>query len=788
MSNRIALLPLSPWAGLTALLCLSGALLHGAPAPVGLWDFDNSQDLLNASTGNDLQLHGSHTAIAGPWATNGAVRIGPGSHYVCTHGIAPNASGNFVNRYSILIDFRIPAIGPWYCFFQTNPANANDGDCFIQSGSGAIGVGQTGYSATPCQPGVWQRLVVAVDNSLGVYRIYLDGNLILAGSPQAVDGRFALDPTVLLFADENGEDATIDVARVALYDVCLPASDVAALGSVASDDPSNHSPTIVSGAAGPSQTTTGQSEPFQFAAADADQDAVQVRVDWGDESDLSPWSSLVAPGQLIAFAHTYRRPGIFEIRALARDSRGVAGEWATVQSISVTGAVLVEYLTPPYLQHVRTNAMTILWELDAAVDAAVDYGPDDSYGLRIPSTRQASGAGTQIYRCTLTNLQPGTLYHFRAVSGDQPGPSGTFRTAPAGHPDFAFAVWSDSQGFNHGTYAADPLEPTTSMFRHMATNDIQLAVTSGDLAESGASYSDTRQFYLDRAARWLGTTVPWFVAWGNHDGGSTAVIRQFADLPSQFRPGFAPGYGSYSFDYAGCHFICIDYYSASGDIANWLKSDLQSPANLNARFTFLFIHVPPYCELWLDGDATLRATLVPLMEEYGVDVCFSGHTHEYSRGFRNGIYYCVTGGGSWLDFPEVLVADWPHMTVGGQHAIPGIVKPGPDRGGGLINEYVRVQVNGDSFTASMIGFAPAGTPLGVFDQFSISPLRIVGTVLVDQGLRLEWTGPPGPYQLQHRATLDAAWTDYGPSVDASQTSVALPASGAAGFYRIQLSR
>ena len=161
------------------------------------------------------------------------------------------------------------------------------------------------------------------------------------------------------------------------------------------------------------------------------------------------------------------------------------------------------------------------------------------------------------------------------------------------------------------------------------------------------------------------------MAWGNHDGGSSTVIRQFADLPSQQRPGYGPGYGSYSFDYAGCHFICIDYASSALDIATWLEGDLQSTANRNARFTFLFIHVPPYCELWIDGDAGLRAALVPLMEEYGVDVCFSGHTHEYSRGFLNGVHYCITGGGSWLDSPEVLVADWPHMTVGGQHAIPG---------------------------------------------------------------------------------------------------------------------
>ena len=52
-----------------------------------------------------------------------------------------------------------------------------------------------------------------------------------------------------------------------------------------------------------------------------------------------------------------------------------------------------------------------------------------------------------------------------------------------------------------------------------------------------------------------------------------------------------------------------------------------------------------------------------MMEKYGVDVCFSGHMHGYERGDLNGVYYCVTGGGSGLDIPEPLVREWPHMTV-----------------------------------------------------------------------------------------------------------------------------
>jgi hypothetical protein len=704
----------------TAIAAFSAATFAGVPQPVGLWEFNHPQNLLTATIGRDLQLRGTHLAIAGTQAEDGAVRVGIGSYYVCEHGLVPPGQGAKVNRFSLLIDYRLPAIGPWYCFYQTDQANQNDGDCFVRANDGAIGVGQTGYSTARSRAGLWQRLIVSVDNALGVYRIYLDGDLILNGAAQPVDGRFSLGSTVLLFADENGEDAPLDVSQVAIYDVSLSNADAAELGAAVSGDSPNQTPAVVSAPATPRLAVTGQPAVYQFIATDADQEAVQARIDWGDGSDLSAWSGMIVSGQPITFSHIYRQPGVYSVLALARDARGKTSGWTEVQTVEVSGEPIVEFLTLPYLQNVKTNAITLMWELDTPVEAEVEYGLDAGYGARQPCVQQPSGFNTHIYKCVLTGLGTDRTYCYRTKVGGRPGLSGTFTTAPAGGADFAFAVWADSQGSNHGAYDADPLEPTKSMLRHMAANAIDLGIGVGDLAESGDSYSDTKQYYLDRVAGLLGRTVPWFAAWGNHDAGPGAVIRKFADLPSQDRPGFTSGYGSYSFDYAGCHFICLDNATRESDVLGWLEADLRSEANRNARFTFLFAHVPPYCELWIDGDTFYRSALVPLMEAYGVDVCFSGHTHEYSRGFRNGVYYCITGGGSWLDFPEVLVCEWDHMTVGGHHAIPGVFKPGPERGGGLVNEYVRVEVRADSFTATMIGFEPDGTEIGVLDRFSMS--------------------------------------------------------------------
>jgi hypothetical protein len=595
------------FAFLLALLALPlGSLAQ--TSPVGLWSFDEPTDLTMADVGNDLSLLGSHSAVEGSEPGDGAARVDVGSYYICDHGIAANGGGSLVNEYTVVMDVRPFGRGLWHCFLQTNQSNSNDGEVFIDQ-PGRVGVSATGYSyPRMLDAGTWYRVAIVVDNGTR-YEIYADGILILDGTAQSVDGRFSLDPTVLFFADDNGEDGEIDVSRIALYDEALSAAEVEELG-------------------------------------------------------------------------------------------GLGGA--------------THFVTRPFLQNVTRDGISIMWETEEPETAYVEYGDDAGYGSSEPASAVDSGNGTYIYTTVLSGLSPESTYHYRAVSGSSTTADATFATAPNGDADFSFGVWSDSQGYNHGDYDRDPTEPTRAMFNHMVGEGVDLAVSCGDLAENGGSYTDTRVFYADRPVAHVGGQgVPFFNAWGNHDAGSSAVMRLFADMPSKDRGApYHAGYGSFSFDYGGCHFICVDYQCESTDIPGWVEQDLQSETAQNARFTFVFVHRPPYCERWISGQANLREDLVPLMEQYGVDVCFSGHTHAYARGYLNGVYYCITGGGSWLDHHEPLVYDWPHMTVGGYHDVA------PDIDGGLVHEYVKVEVAGGTMTAQMMAFHPDGTFREALDTFS----------------------------------------------------------------------
>lgn len=200
------------------------------PVRKGWWNFNDTQHLTNAVNGFGLplQLVGSHIMVNGPAESDYAVKIGVGSHYIMTHGIVANGGGNFVNKYSIQIDFKVSTTDVWHCFYQTSPQNNNDGDCFINP-TGHIGVAATGYSPDAVSKDEWYRMVITVDNGSS-YSYYLDGTLINQAVVQDVDGRFSLDSVLLMFADEDGEDNEIIVSEIAIWDQVLSQADITSLG------------------------------------------------------------------------------------------------------------------------------------------------------------------------------------------------------------------------------------------------------------------------------------------------------------------------------------------------------------------------------------------------------------------------------------------------------------------------------------------------------------------------------------------------------------------------------
>jgi hypothetical protein len=214
----------------------------------GLWAFDDESNSCKATLGHDLErqergffpVENDYAFADGPTAGDKAVIVPHNHYYICNHGIVPaggtTASGDpavRVNEYSLLVDFMVTYIGHYYSFLQTNLANNDDGEYFINR-TGLIGI--SGYrTSVSVELNKWHRCIITFKGG-EQWRVYLDGVLLFDAAPvndgkMGMDGLFSLDAAgTLLFGDENGEDNDLHVAAAAFYSKALSAEEVVSLG------------------------------------------------------------------------------------------------------------------------------------------------------------------------------------------------------------------------------------------------------------------------------------------------------------------------------------------------------------------------------------------------------------------------------------------------------------------------------------------------------------------------------------------------------------------------------
>ena len=115
--------------------------------------------------------------------------------------------------------------------------------------------------------------------------------------------------------------------------------------------------------------------------------------------------------------------------------------------------------------------------------------------------------------------------------------------------------------------------------------------------------------------------------------------------------------------------------------------------------TVVFFHIPPYSSGREHGsDLGVRAVMEPLFRQYGIDLVFNGHDHDYERSVANGITYIVTGGGG----------------------APLYAKGQPDPASVYFTStYHSVQVSVTGMTLTIAGARPDGIR---FDEFTLHKL------------------------------------------------------------------
>ena len=140
-----------------------------------------------------------------------------------------------VNQYTLIYDIYYPASSDftYRSLWQTDVSNNSDGDLFINPGNG---VGITSIYDGTVSAGEWHRIAVAFDltgpGQAPVLTKFIDGVKVgnQTSGLSGKDGRFAVGPYALLFADNDGDVAETYVSSVQFSTGRRPDAFLQALG------------------------------------------------------------------------------------------------------------------------------------------------------------------------------------------------------------------------------------------------------------------------------------------------------------------------------------------------------------------------------------------------------------------------------------------------------------------------------------------------------------------------------------------------------------------------------
>jgi len=292
----------------------------------------------------------------------------------------------------------------------------------------------------------------------------------------------------------------------------------------------------------------------------------------------------------------------------------------------------------PYLQSVTTDSAIIVWETDQPTISSVVYGRTTACG-----SRTHDPALTTKHAITITDLAPYTTYYYN-VTGRclPPDISRTFKTAAG--PDqtrFSFVVLGDTQ--------SQP-DVHRSIVERIISREPDFMLHVGDLVAAGNNASQWSTFFA--IERDLLDHVPFFPTVGNHEDGADAYFQHF----------FLPGNEHwYTFDYGNARFVSlqvdgIGQFKPDTEQYAWLEQTLAANTQL---WLIVFFHIPPFSCTKIDYPSRKgQELLVPLFEEYGVDIVFNGHDHNYQRSSVHDITYIITGGGGGPLYDVVRIEDY----------------------------------------------------------------------------------------------------------------------------------
>lgn len=387
------------------------------------------------------------------------------------------------------------------------------------------------------------------------------------------------------------------------------------------------------------------------------------------------------------------------------------------------------FIVPPYLQDVRDDGITIMWETAYPCVGMIEFGKNENLNQKI----QGQYAPSTIHEVTLVGLEKNTPYYYRVISGNMVSPMQIFHTKKPEDSPFKFVVYGDNQTFS---------KTHENLVKLIASENVDFIARVGDVVTMGSHLSE----WIDEGfypLRHITGKIPVYSAIGNHEYGGYWDLKRVPPFEERVHhPIDSPGSTEYwfSFDYGNAHFIFLDPNKNEGPNGEripptsqqyqWFKNDLEDAKN-RAEWIFVFFHQPPYSECWsggyYNGEPHLREEIVPLIEANNVDIVFSGHTHDYERGLshppydpktgrgNNAVYIITGGGGGNLDNHKY--DEWEQIDIPNHPARPNSDET--DEGRFYQHHYCLIEIDGKTLKFTAHKMNGDGTDGGILDFFEL---------------------------------------------------------------------
>ncbi len=439
-----------------------------------------------------------------------------------------------------------------------------------------------------------------------------------------------------------------------------------------------------------------------------------------------------------------------------------------------TTAVLIRN---PYLQLATPNSIYVCWRTTIPQAGKILYGQSLAYS---DSVIEPVPVGDHFVQ--LQGLAPATKYYYAVYSeqklldGDS---TSYFYTPPVAGTVTPVRIWTMGD-FGSGNDQQDMVRD--SYYAYTANKYTNMLLWLGDDAyPTGSDEQYTYNVFYGHYESIMRQSMV-YSTFGNHDLFYSSAANQTGPYFDQFvfpKNGEAGGIASgteayYSFNYANIHLIClesnIDSFGTqnTADMLTWLNADLS--ANIQ-RWIIVYFHCPPYSKGYhdsdVDGDMTyMRQTVLPVLENYGVDLVLGGHDHDYERTYLLRGHYGLSatfdstmeveqGGGTPPDFYtkvspffegtvyavvgsageiQTVQTDWPH---------PAMFYSNYTDYGSMV-----IDVNGDTLDGKFL--TVTGT---ILDHFSILKYGSVRTE--ESGVGRDFSLFPNPARNKLMIRFDA---------------------------------